>query len=206
VLIDVTLPIRTDMIVYEGDPGVEIRPYRRIARGDPANVSLLALGSHTGTHLDAPAHFLEGAPALEAIPLDALVGPVRVAEVAAAPLIRRADLERLPLDGHRRLVLKTSNSARWARGRFDRDYVALDLDAARLVTEAGLRLIGIDYLSIEAFHAPGHPVHKHLLGHGVVVLEGLDLSRVAPGDYELLCLPLAVPGLDGAPCRVLLRA
>ena len=193
------------MVVYEGDPGVEIAPRLEIARGDTANVSLLSMGSHTGTHVDAPAHFIEGGATVEALPVDSLIGPALVAEVGSERLIGRRDLEPLPLDGQSRLLLKTRNSALWAAGDFSRDFVALDLEGARHLTERGLRLIGIDYLSIEAFHSPGHPVHRHLLGAGVVILEGLDLSRVAPGVYELVCLPLPVRGIDGAPCRAVLR-
>ena len=193
------------MVVYEGDPGVEIAPRLEIARGDTANVSLLSMGSHTGTHVDAPAHFIEGGATVEALPLDSLIGPALVAEVGCERLIGRRDLESLPLDGQSRLLLKTRNSALWAAGDFSRDFVALDLEGARYLTERGLRLIGIDYLSIEAFHSPGHPVHRHLLGAGVVILEGLDLGRVAPGVYELVCLPLPVRGIDGAPCRAVLR-
>jgi len=193
------------MVVYEGDPGVEIAPRLEIARGDTANVSLLSMGSHTGTHVDAPAHFIEGGATVEALPLDSLIGPALVAEVGCERLIGRRDLEPLPLDDQSRLLLKTRNSALWAAGDFSRDFVALDLEGARYLTERGLRLIGIDYLSIEAFHSPGHPVHRHLLGAGVVILEGLDLGRVAPGVYELVCLPLPVRGIDGAPCRAVLR-
>lgn len=193
------------MVVYEGDPGVEIAPRLEIARGDAANVSLLSMGSHTGTHVDAPAHFIEGGATVESLPLDSLIGPALVAEVGCERLIGRRDLEPLLLGGQSRLLLKTRNSALWAAGGFSRDFVALDLEGARYLTERGLRLIGIDYLSIEAFHSPGHPVHRHLLGAGVVILEGLDLSRVAPGVYELVCLPLPVRGIDGAPCRAVLR-
>lgn len=193
------------MVVYEGDPGVEIAPRLEIARGDTANVSLLSMGSHTGTHVDAPAHFIEGGATVESLPLDSLIGPALVAEVGCERLIGRRDLEPLLVGDESRLLLKTRNSALWAAGGFSRDFVALDLEGARYLTERGLRLIGIDYLSIEAFHSPGHPVHRHLLGAGVVILEGLDLSRVAPGVYELVCLPLPVRGIDGAPCRAALR-
>jgi arylformamidase len=204
-VIDISLPIHSGMVLYEGDPGVEVTPRLEIAKGDTANVSLLSMGSHTGTHVDAPAHFIEGGATVEALPVDSLIGPALVAEVASERLIGRRDLEPLSLDGQSRLLLKTRNSALWARGAFTREFVALDLEGARYLTERGLRLIGIDYLSIEAFHSPGHPVHRHLLGAGVVILEGLDLSRVAPGVYELVCLPLPVRGIDGAPCRALLR-
>ena len=204
-LIDISVPIQPNMIVYEGDPGIEITPRLQIARGDPANVSLLSLGSHTGTHLDAPAHFLEGAATLERLPLEVLVGPALVAAVSAEQLIGQSDLERLPLSGHTRLLLKTRNSALWALGRFRSDYVALDLSGARYLIEQGIRLVGIDYLSIETYHAPGHPVHRALLEAGVVILEGLNLAGVEPGVFELVCLPLAVTGIDGAPCRAVLR-
>lgn len=204
-VIDISLPIHSRMVVYEGDPGVEVAPRLEIARGDTANVSLLSMGSHTGTHVDAPAHFIEGGATVEALPLDVLIGPALVAEVTSAPVIGRRDLEALPLEGVSRLLLKTHNSLLWARGAFTRDFVALELAGARYLTERGLRLIGIDYLSIEPFHSPGHPVHRHLLGAGVVILEGLDLARVTPGTYELVCLPLPARGIDGAPCRAVLR-
>lgn len=170
-VIDISLPIEAAMVVFEGDPDVGITPYLEIARGDPANVSLLTLGSHTGTHLDAPAHFLVGGATLEGLSLETLVGPALVAEVTT-----------------------------------DRTIGPSELDGARYLVERGIRLVGIDYLSIEAFDAPGHPVHRLLLGAGVVILEGLCLTGVEPGVYELLCLPLPVKGIDGAPCRAVLRA
>ncbi len=204
-VIDISLPIHSGMVLYEGDPGVDVTPRLEIARGDTANVSLLSMGSHTGTHVDAPAHFIEGGATVEALALDALIGPALVAEVGCERLIGRRDLERLPLDGHSRLLLKTRNSSLWAAGAFTREFVALNIDGARYLTDRGLRLVGIDYLSIEAFQSPGHPVHRHLLGAGMVILEGLDLTRVAPGVYELVCLPLPVRGIDGAPCRAVLR-
>jgi arylformamidase len=120
-------------------------------------------------------------------------------------LIEPAQLAHLPLDGHTRLLLKTRNSALWDRRSFARDYVALSLAGARLLIERGVKLIGVDYLSIEAFGAEGHPVHKALLGAGVVILEGLDFRRVTPGVYELYCLPLRIAGGDGSPCRAVLR-
>jgi arylformamidase len=203
-VIDISVPIEPEMVVYEGDPGVVVTPHLRMARGDPANVSLLSLGSHTGTHVDAPAHFFRDGATVDRLPWDALLGPALVAEVAE-PAIGRAVLQRLPLEGHARLLLKTRNSALWARGRFSRDFVALDLDGAGYLVEQGIRLVGIDYLSIEAWGSAGHPVHRRLLGAGVVILEGLRLGAVEPGVFELVCLPLLARGLDGAPCRAILR-
>lgn len=203
--VDISVPIRAGMVTYEGDPGVQITPYRQIARGDPANVAVFSMGSHTGTHLDAPAHFLDGAATIDRLPLETLVGPALVAAVTADRLISRGDLERLPLEGHRRLLLKTRNSGLWGLGRFTQNYAALALDGARYLVDRGIELVGIDYLSIEAFGASDHPVHRCLLGAGVVVLEGLNLAGVEPGVFELLCLPLPIQGADGVPCRAVLR-
>ena len=205
-LIDVSLPIRTGMVTYEGDPSVEITERLSIAKGDPANVRNLSLGSHTGTHIDAPAHFIDGGPTLDAVPLDALNGAALVVETAATPLIGARDCEALIPPGTERVIFKTGNSRLWTQGRFSRDYVAIDAAAARWLVDHRVRLAAIDYLSIEAFGATGHPVHKTLLGAGVVILEGLDLSAVSPGRHELICLPLRIAGGDGSPCRALLRS
>jgi arylformamidase len=203
--IDISLPIREGMIVYEGDPDISVRPALSLERGDPANVSTLRLGSHTGTHMDAPLHFINGAAGIDALALDTLIGPALVAETDAERLIEPGHLARLPLDRHTRVIFKTRNSSLWDRASFAREYVALSLDGARLLIERGVKLIGIDYLSVEAFGAAGHPVHKLLLGAGMVILEGLDLRRVTPGPYELYCLPLRIAGGDGSPCRAVLR-
>jgi arylformamidase len=205
VLIDITVPIRDRMVTYEGDPSVSVRQRLSIAGGDPANVSQLTLGSHTGTHIDAPVHFLEGAPTLDEVPLAVLVGPAAVVETETPDRIDAGDCERLVPAGAERVIFKTRNSVLWSRSDFARDYVALDVTAARWLVDRGVRLVGIDYLSIEAFGAAGHPVHKTLLGAGVVVLEGLNLSAARSGRYELICLPLRLAGGDGAPCRALLR-
>jgi arylformamidase len=197
--IDISLPIREGMIVYEGDPDISVSSALSLERGDPANVSNLRLGSHTGTHMDAPLHFIAGAAGIDTLPLDLLIGPALVAAVDATRLIEPAHLERLPLAGHQRLLLKTSNSALWDRPSFSRDYVALSLARAQLLIDRGVKLVGVDYLSIEAFGAEGHPVHKTLLGAGMVILEGLDFRRVTPGTYELYCLPLRIAGGDGSP-------
>src|SRR5262245_33388541 len=180
------------MIVYEGDPDISVSSALALERGDPANVSNLRLGSHTGTHMDAPLHFIDGAAGIDALALEVLIGPALVAEVDAERLIEPAHLAGLPLDGHTRVIFKTRNSALWDRASFARDYVALSLATARALIDRGVNLIGIDYLSVEAFGVAGHPVHKALLGAGVVLLEGLDLRRVTPGVYELYCLPLRI--------------
>ncbi len=200
--IDVSVPIEAGMVVYEGDPPVEVTAALAIARGDPANVSRLVLGSHTGTHVDAPAHFLPGGAGVDELPPEWLVGPARVVECPPGPVGAETVAD---ARAGERLLLKTRNSARWALGRFARDYQALTPEAARALVAAGVRLVGIDYLSVEAFGAPGHPVHRCLLAAGVVIVEGLDLSAVRAGAYELCCLPLRLRAGDGAPARVLLR-
>ena len=203
--IDISLPIREGMIVYEGDPDISVSSALALERGDPANVSTLRLGSHTGTHMDAPLHFIAGGAAIDTLALELLIGPALVGEVDAERLVEPAHLEKLPLRGHERVLLKTRNSGLWDRRSFSREYVALSLAGARWLIERGVKLIGIDYLSVEAFGAEGHPVHKTLLGAGMVILEGLDFRRVTPGEYELHCLPLRIAGGDGSPCRAVLR-
>jgi len=193
-IIDVTVPIQPDMPVYPGDPEVSLTLEQSIADGASANVSRLDFGLHTGTHVDAPVHFIVGAPGAETLPLDVLVGPALVVE---AP-----DLEddvALP-QGVERILFKTRNSELWANQAFSEDFVAVGLPLARRLAESRVRLVGIDYLSIG-----DEEVHELLLGLGIVVVEGLDLRNVAAGGYRLICAPLKVVGADGAPARVLLE-
>jgi arylformamidase len=204
-IIDVSVPIRDGMLHYPGDPEIRLTRVRAIADGDVANISELDFGVHTGTHVDAPVHFLEGTAGADALPLDALVGPANVVDATAiveAP-IGEAALEALEIPpGCERLLLKTRNSGLWERDdEFTDDFLRLDASGARYVTERGMKLIGIDYLSIGDEDA-----HRTLLAGGVVPLEGLDLRAVEPGSYTLVCLPLRIVDADGAPARtVLLR-
>jgi arylformamidase len=205
---DITLPIRTGQFSWPGDPPVAVTPRFRIADGDPANVSEVRLSSHTGTHVDPPAHFLDGGATVDQLPLDALMGEATVIDLTGRPgPIGPADLEDLYLPaGTERLLMKTDNSARWPERlhTFPDDYVALSPAGAAWMVERGVRLVGIDFLSVEEYGAPGHPTHVTLLSAGVVILEGLDLSAVAAGAYELACLPLPLAGCDGAPARAVL--
>lgn len=204
--LDITVPIRPGMPLYPGDPPVRLARVAALAAGDEANVSRLDFGLHTGTHIDAPLHFFAGGAAIEQTPLDALIGPAWVAGATACDRhIDAAALARLAIPaGTRRLLLKTTNSRLWQQPGFSTDYIALTEDGAHAAVALGLRLIGIDYLSIAPFADPA-PAHRALLGAGVVILEGLDLSRVAPGPYRLICLPLLVSGADGAPARAVLE-
>lgn len=201
-----SVPVRTGMIVYHGDPEVRIERVTDISRGDLANVSRMELGTHTGTHVDAPLHFIDGGPGAEQLPLDALIGPAVVADArGAAGDVDAAALAALDVPaGTERLLLRTRNEALWERDRFARDYVGVAEDAARALVEMGVRLVGIDYLSIAPASDPA-PTHATLLEAGVVVVEGLDLREAPSGHYDLVILPLRIEGGDGAPARALLR-
>ena len=204
--IDVSVPVRTGMIVYDGDPEVRIERVTDIGRGDLANVSRVELGSHTGTHVDAPRHFIDGAPGADELPPGALVGPALVADARALPGdIDAAALAAMALPpGTERVLFRTHDGELWDRGAFTRDFAGVAADAARELVAAGLRLVGIDYLSIAPSADPA-PTHRVLLEAGVVIVEGLDLRAAAPGAYELICLPLRLEGADGTPARALLR-
>lgn len=203
---DVSVPIRSGMVVWPGDADVVVETVRSQADGNRANVSAARLGLHTGTHVDAPCHFIAGAAGVDSLALDALIGPAWVAELATAGPITGRDLTGIGVpEDVERLLLKTPNSALWERPAFCPDFAHLTPDAARWVVERGILLVGVDYLSVEAFMGDGS-THEILLGAGVVVLEGLNLSEVSSGWYSLYCLPLKVEGSDGAPARAVLVA
>lgn len=210
-IFDVSVPIAPGRTpTYPGDPGIDIETHSALAAGAPANVSMLHMGAHTATHLDAPAHFLPDAPKLSALALETMIGPARVVEIPAAARSITADhIAQAGLEGATRVLFKTRNSAFWAElnGEFREDYTYLSAGAARALVERNVRLIGIDYLSVERFEAETFETHTTLLERGIVILEGLDLRAVTAGDYELICLPLKLEGGagDGAPARVVLR-
>jgi len=201
-IFDVSVPIRDGMLHYSGNPPVHVTRVSSIEQGDPANVSELDMGAHSGTHVDAIDHFIEGGAGAEALPLDALIGPAEVVDATRATvaldLVTLRDLE-LPPRGSERILFKTRNSQLWSRDEFTRDFVRLDGEAAAYLVERGARLLGIDYLSIGDAEA-----HRTLLSAGVVCVEGLDLRGIEPGPYELVCLPLKLVGSDGAPARTVL--
>jgi arylformamidase len=193
-IFDVSVPVRGGMVTYPGDPEVHVALAASIAGGDVVNLTRIDFGLHSGTHVDAPVHFIDGAPGVDAIPLEVLVGPCEVVEapdlsaesVAAAPQVDR-------------ILFKTPNSELWARDEFADDFARLDRAGAKLLVERGVRLVGVDYLSVGDEDA-----HHVLLEAGVVPVEGLDLRAVGPGSFELVCLPLRVVGADGAPARTIL--
>jgi len=194
---DVSVPIHEGMVTYPGDPVVHMERAAAIANGDVVNLARMDFGLHSGTHVDAPVHFIEGASGVDSVELDVLVGPCEVVEV---PDLSRESVARAP-EGAERVLFKTPNSELWARDEFAEDFARLEGPAAALLVERGVRLVGVDYLSIG-----DEAAHHALLEAGVVPVEGLDLRGVTAGGYELICLPIRVVGADGAPARaVLLR-
>jgi arylformamidase len=203
---DVTVPLRAGMATYAGtEPGPVLDFHSLISRGDSANVSALSLGSHTGTHVDAPDHFLANGLTVEQMPVEHLVGPARVVEFTGDGHITAADLEAVGLPhGTTRLLLKTTNGRFWDDEEFHPEFIGLEEDAGSWLVARGFVLVGIDYMSIERFRSPTHAVHAALLEQGIVIVEGLDLRAVSEGEYFMVCAPLPVVGADGAPARVFL--
>jgi arylformamidase len=199
-IIDISVPVRPGMVVYEGDPPVVLERALAIADGATANVSRLDFGVHSGTHVDAPVHFIEGGAGSETLPLDALVGPAHVVDAGSVGgILDAAALRSLDLPDAERLIFKTTNSRLWDRDEFTPDFVRLSGDGARYLAARGVRLVGIDYLSVGDEEA-----HVELLRAGIVPLESLDLRNVEAGMYHLVCLPLRIVGSDGAPARAIL--
>jgi arylformamidase len=204
---DISLPLYPGIPVWPGDPPVSVDSIKSIAGGDSSNVSLLHIGSHSATHVDAPRHFIDKAPGIDGINPETLMGPARVFQLPDVGSIDRQTLEGLNLENVSRLLLGTRNSALLKKEPLNlEDYVYITEDAAVYLVAAGIKLLGIDYLSIEEYKNEGHhPVHRILLGAGIAVLEGIDLTNIAAGDYELICLPLNLRDGDAAPARVFLR-
>ena len=203
---DVSVPITNTMPVWPSDPPVKLSPKSHLSRDGSHTVQLtaIAMGSHTGTHLDAPWHFVEGGKKLHEIPLDQLVGPAIVIALENVRAINRGDLERIDLEGCERVLFKTENSRHWRDDRFYEEFVYLEPDGAEWLVEQGVRTVGIDYLSIDQFKSLKHPSHFVLLRRDVAILEGLNLSRIQPGRYHMVALPLNLHDADGAPTRVIL--
>ena len=198
-LFDITVPLREGMVTYPGDPMVHMERVDSIAAGDPANLTRLDFGVHSGTHVDAPAHFIDGGPGADTLPLELFLGPCEVVDATGVS----GEIGPETLGGlapaAERVLFKTRNSELWARDSFSEEFVRLGTAAAKQLVERGVRLVGVDYLSV------GDPdTHRTLLEAGVIAIEGLDLRGVEPGSYRLACLPLRIVGSDGAPARAVL--
>jgi arylformamidase len=204
-LIDVTVPLDHNVPVYPGNTPFRVEPIKRISHGATSNLSTLHMSAHSGTHVDAPRHFFDAGPAVEDLPLELLCGRARVIETASAAGIGPDELQEHDLSSDLRVLIKTRNSGLWSSPEFHPEYVGVTEGGARYLVEHGVKVVGVDYLSVEQFKKPGAPAHHVLLGAGTIVIEGLNLLTVTPGVYEMFCLPLRVVGADGAPARVVLR-
>ena len=202
--LDVSVRLAAGIPAYPGNPEFELDPIKRISEGASSNVSKLVMGTHTGTHVDAPRHFFDGAAGVDALPLEVLIGPATVVEIGHGGAIEAGDVDRAGLDGVERVLFRTPNSSLWTSGAFRPDYAYVSEAAARRLVERRVRLVGVDYLSVEQFKKPGAPAHRALLSAGIVIVEGLNLTDAEPGTWTLYCLPLRVAGGDGAPARVVL--
>lgn len=204
-IFDISLPVDASIPVWPGDTSVSLDRFLNIECGDPVNASRVSCSVHVGTHVDAPAHHFASGAGVDAIPLDSMLGPAVVADLTQADQIGAAELTALNLPaGTTRLLCVTRNSRLWADSRFTEDFVAVAPDGAQWLIDRNVKLIGIDYLSVERFGAEPPDTHRRLLGAGVVIVEGLDLREVSAGRYWLACLPWKLRGSDGAPARVVL--
>jgi arylformamidase len=204
-IFDISVPVVNGGAVYPGNPEIRIEPFSEVAKGASSNVSHISFGSHTGTHVDAPRHFFDAGSTVDRLPLDALIGPAQVIAVPDDVMsVTAGHLQQHALDGVERVLIRTRNSAFVTERKFHPDYTYLAPDGAEHLASLGVKLVGVDYFSVEQFHSGHHRTHRTLLERGVVIVEGLDLSAIKPGKYAFSCLPLRLEGLDGAPARAVL--
>ena len=204
--IDISVPLRNGMAHWPGDPPFELERVHDMEQGDSNNLSKIAMGTHSGTHVDTPLHFIRGGNGISEVPISATVGRARVIEISDADSIKPAELIHQRIRRGERLLFKTRNSSRaWKTDGFVEDFVFISEEGARFLALRGVALVGVDYLSVGGFKRGGRETHLALLEAGVCIIEGLDLSQVTPGRYELVCLPLRIAGAEGAPARAILR-
>lgn len=204
--IDISVPLKDGMIHWPGDPPVRISRVKDMAQGSSMNLSSISMGAHSGTHVDAPVHFLPKGKGIDQVELSALVGRARVIEIGNAESITALELSTHHIRKGERLLLKTRNSSRaWHELPFTKGFVYLSNEGARFLAERRVRLVGVDYLSAGSYRYGGKEVHKTLLSTGVWLVEGLDLSATTAGRYFMICLPLRIEGGDGAPARAVLK-
>jgi arylformamidase len=205
--LDISVPIHPSLPHWPGDPDVQIVWRLRREKGDECNLSVLRLGSHTGTHMDAPLHFLHNAKTLDQMPLDATIGLARVLEIRDPVSIKPAELQSHRIRRGERILFKTRNSKiAWEKHAFDKNFVYLSKEGAAFLVARGIRSVGIDYLSIGGFKHDNVEPHEILMRAGIWIIEGLNLAKVKSGSYELICLPLRVLGSEGAPARAILKS
>ena len=205
--LDVSVTIHSNLPVWPGNPGVDLTPVHSFPQGDEVTLSKISLGAHTGTHMDAPLHFIRAGKTVDEVPLDIGLGLARVIEIEHPEVILPEELDQHDIKADERILFKTKNSGRdlWAKEVFTEDFVYISTEAGGYLADRGVKLVGVDYASVGGYQKNEPEVHRALLGNGVWIVEGLVLEGVAPGVYELLCLPLKLKGLEASPVRALLR-
>ena len=207
--IDVSILLTSGMVHWPSDPSVTIKRTKNMDRGDRCNVSHLSMGSHTGTHMDAPLHFLRNGKSLDRMPLAATIGEARVIEIKDPESIKPQELKKYKIRRGERILFKTRNSSgslKWKRKEFDKNFVYIGKEAAAYLAKIRVQTVGVDYLSVGGFYKDGLATHHALLGAGIWIIEGMNLSKVKAGRYQLICLPLKILNSDGAPARAVLSA
>ena len=203
---DISIPMYSGMVHWPGDPPFKINRIWNINKGAKCNLSHISMSSHTGTHMDPPLHFLRNGKSLDKTPLDAVIGLARVLEIKDKETIKPKELKKFKIKKSERLLFKTINSTRcWKTNKFVQDFVYISKEAAAYLAERKVKTVGIDYLSVGGFKKDGLETHINLMKAGIWLIEGLNLSKVKPGNYELICLPLKILNSDGAPARAVLR-
>jgi arylformamidase len=204
--IDISVPVRSGMVHWPGDIDVSVARVASIREGSLYNLSQIHMSAHTGTHMDAPLHFIDNGRSIDELPFEATIGVARVIEIQDAVAIRREELVPHHIHEGERILFKTWCSTRaWKSDRFAEDFVYIAEDAAHHLAERGILSVGVDYLSVGGYVHDSAETHVALLRAGIWIMEGLDLSAVSPGQYDLICLPLKLMGADGAPARAILR-
>jgi arylformamidase len=204
--IDITVPISNELVHWPGDPPVSLERVNDMEKGDSNNVSKISMGSHTGTHADAPRHFIKAGQKIGAMPLEQMIGAARVIQIRHAKYITPEELAEHNIRAGERILFKTRNSAHaWYKEKFDENFISISSEAADYLAQKAPKMVGIDYLSVGGFKDDGAYIHRTLLGSGIWLIEGLDLSKVRPGRYYLNCLPLKLESGDGAPVHAILR-
>jgi arylformamidase len=206
--IDISLTLKSNMLHWPGDPPVSIERVREMDKDDTVNLSKITMGSHSGTHVDAPVHFIKGAKGVDRLLFDTLIGPARIIEIADTDTIKEKELAGHRIKKGERILLRTRNSIEKIlyRDTFSEDFVYMEKGAAEFLVSRSIKTLGVDYLSVGGYKKNGPDVHRTLLSAGILVIEGLDLTGVLPGNYDMICLPMKILDSDGAPARVILNA
>jgi arylformamidase len=204
--IDISVTVRSGLVHWPGDPEVVVKRVVEMEKGAPCNVSHISMGAHAGTHMDGPVHFIRNGKGLETLPFEATIGPARVIEIKDKVAISPEELAPHKLKAGERVLFKTRNSRRsWKMDTFDEDFIYISKEGAQFLVDRGIQTVGVDYFSVGGFKKDGVETHQILLGAGIWIIESLNLAKIAPGKYDLICLPVKVLNSDGAPARAILR-